>query len=326
MKLQQLKFLTAIAQSGLNITAAAAKLNASQPAISRQLRLLESELGFDIFAREGRTLTKITPAGQKVIERALRILHETRVIKDICADLRAEKHGTLAIGTTHTQARYVLPSVVKPFRERYPEVDLHLHQGTSEQLAELAQLDRIDLVIATGSRDLFPQLALLPCYQWHHRLIVPKSHPLARARKPTLAEVAAFPVITYAFSLAGRSSLHEVFSAAGLALDVALTARDADVIKTYVRVGLGVGIIADVACDPENDRDLVSSDMTHVFPAQTTWAGFIRGGRLRSYTYDFLQMFASHLTRELVERASNAKNQQETDALFADIPIPSRVS
>jgi LysR family cys regulon transcriptional activator len=216
MKLQQLRFLTAVAQNGLNITAAAAKLHASQPAISRQLKLLEDELGFDIFARSGRTLTKITPSGQQVIDRALRILHEARVIRRISDDFKEEARGTLAIGTTHTQARYVLPPVVKKFREKYPAVDLHLHQGTSEQIAEMAKLDRIDFAIATGSHDLFNQLVLLPCYQWHRCIVVPKAHPLARIEKPSLQQLAEHPIVTYVFSLTGPSSLHDLFAAAGL--------------------------------------------------------------------------------------------------------------
>jgi LysR family transcriptional regulator, cys regulon transcriptional activator len=317
MKLQQLRFLTAVAQNGLNITAAAARLHASQPAISRQLRLLEEELGFDIFARSGRTLVKVTPSGQKVIDRALRILHEARVIRRISDDFREEACGALSIGTTHTQARYVLPPIVKAFREKYPRVDLHLHQGTSEQIAEMARLDRIDFAIATGSHDLFSQLVLLPWYRWHRCIVVPKEHPLATVKKPTLAQLAQFPIVTYVFSLTGPSSLQEIFAAAGLTPDVALTARDADVIKTYVRLGLGVGIVADVSVDPEIDADLVPIDASHIFPAHTTWAGFMRGGLLRGYMYDFLQLLAPHLTRRAVERAAATASQEETDALFA---------
>jgi LysR family cys regulon transcriptional activator len=317
MKLQQLRFLTAVAQNGLNITAAAARLHASQPAISRQLRLLEEELGFDIFARSGRTLVKVTPSGQKVIDRALRILHEARVIRRISDDFREEACGTLSIGTTHTQARYVLPPVVKQFREKYPRVDLHLHQGTSEQIAEMARLDRIDFAIATGSHDLFHQLVLLPWYQWHRCIVVPREHPLAAVKKPALAQLAQFPIVTYVFSLTGPSSLQETFANAGLTPDVALTARDADVIKTYVRLGLGVGIVADVSIDPEADGDLVAIDASHIFPAHTTWAGFMRGGLLRGYMYDFLHLLAPHLTRRAVERAAATANQEETDALFA---------
>jgi LysR family transcriptional regulator, cys regulon transcriptional activator len=324
MKLQQLKFLAAIAQNELNITSAASKLRASQPALSRQLKLLEDELGFTIFQRSGRTLTKITPHGQKVIARALRILQETQAIKRISEETRGQEHGTLAIGTTHTQARYVLPPVIQQFRAKYPDVDLHLHQGTSEQIAEMARLDRIDFAIATGSRDLFETYVLLPCYRWHRRIVVPEDHPLAKIRKPALKQLAAYPIVTYVFSFDGPSSLSQLFAKAGLKLNVALTARDADVIKTYVRLGLGVGIIADVAVTDEEDRDLVAIDASHLFPVHTTWIGFARGGLLRGYMYDFMQLFAPHLTRRIVDRCARAEHDSEITDLFAKIELPLR--
>lgn len=322
MKLQQLRFLAAVAQSGLNITAAATRLRASQPAVSRQLKLLEEELGFDLFARNGRTLVKVTPFGQQVIDRALRILHEARVIRRIGEDFKDEARGTLSIGTTHTQARYVLPRVVQEFRAKYPAVKLHLHQGTSEQISALAKLDGIDLAIATGAHELFPQYVLLPCYRWFRRIVVPKDHVLSKIQRPTLTQLASFPIVTYVFSLSGPSSLQELFANEGLTPNIALTARDADVIKTYVRLGLGIGIVADVAIDAEKDADLLSIDASHLFPVHTTWAGFMRGSLLRGYMYDFLQLLAPHLTRRLVERASIASTQAEVDALFAAERLP----
>ncbi len=324
MKLQQLRYLAAVAQSGLNITAAAEKLHTSQPAVSKQLKLLEDELGFRIFVRSGRTLTKITPPGQQVIDRAVKILREVQNIKGISEDLKDEDRGTLSIGTTHTQARYVLPSVIQQFRTRYPNVRLHLHQGTSEQIAEMAALDRIDFAIATGSQDLFPNLILLPCYQWYRRIVVPHDHPLAQVKKPTLAQIAAYPIVTYVFSFTGSSSLPQIFAKAGLTANVALTARDADVIKTYVRLGFGVGILADVAVDPEADKDLVSIDASHLFPLHTTWIGFSRGGLLRRYMYEFMQLFAPHLNRRLIDRAAGATSPEEFEALFADVKLPIR--
>lgn len=324
MKLQQLRFLAAIAQSELNITSAASRLRTSQPAVSRQLKLLENELGFSIFQRSGRTLTKVTPTGQKVIARALRILQETQAIKRISEETNGQEQGTLAIGTTHTQARYVLPPVIQRFRAKYPEVDLHLHQGTSEQIAEMARLDRIDFAIATGSHELFENYLLLPCYQWQRRIVVPRSHPLAGAPKPTLKQLASYPIVTYVFSFDGPSSLTQLFAKAGLQLTVALTARDADVIKTYVRLGLGVGIIADVAVDEAQDHDLVSIDASHLFPVHTTWIGFARSGLLRGYMYDFVQLFAPHLTRRVIDRAARAENPEEVTQLLADISLPRR--
>ncbi|PZN30183.1 MAG: HTH-type transcriptional regulator CysB [Proteobacteria bacterium] len=322
MKLQQLRYLAAVAQNGLNITAAAERLHTSQPAVSKQIKLLEDELGFRIFVRSGRTLTKITPAGQQVVERAIKVLREVQNIKGISEEHRHEDRGVLSIGTTHTQARYVLPPVIQQFRAKYPHVRLHLHQGTSEQIAEMAALDRIDFAIATGSEDLFPNMVLLPSYRWYRQIMVPLDHPLAAIRKPTLKQVAAWPIVTYVFSFTGPSSLYQIFAKAGLTPNVALTARDADVIKTYVRLGMGIGILADVAVDPKEDRDLVAIDASHLFPIHTTWIGFTRGGLLRKYMYEFLQLFAPHLTRRLVDRAMNTETREEVEELFADVQLP----
>lgn len=324
MKLHQLRYLAAVAQSGLNITAAAQKLHTSQPGVSKQIKLLEDELGFQIFVREGRNLTRITPAGQKVIERALRILQEAQSIRDLSKELRDEGKGSLAIGTTHTQARYVLPDVIRQFRGRYPEVRLNLHQGTSEQIADLVANDVIDCAIATGSEHRFEDLTLLPCYRWHRAIVVPRKHPLAAVPRPTMKQLASHPLITYTFSLAGPSSLHEAFARAGLTPDVAITARDADVIKTYVRLGLGVGIVAPMAIDSQEDRDLVAIDAAHLFDGHTTWIGFRRGTLLRRYMYDFAQLLAPHLDRRRVERAHRLSSHEEVAELFADVELPLR--
>lgn len=324
MKLQQLRFLAAVAQNDLNITVAASKLCTTQPAVSKQLRLLEDELGFNIFVRSGRALSKITPPGERVVQCALRIMREAQNIKGISAEFKDEGRGTLSIGTTHTQARYVLPPVIREFRSRYPDVQFHLHQGTSEQIAEMAQSGRIDLAIATGSRDLFSQFVLLPCYRWHRRIIVPAGHPLAQVDRVTLKHLAKYPIVTYVFSFSGPSSLHDAFAAEGLRPNIALTARDADVIKTYVRLGLGVGVIADMALEQESDSDLVSIDASHLFPVLTTWIGFARDTLLRKYMYDFLSLFAPHLTRNLVDRAGKLRTQVEVDALLAEVPLPTR--
>src|SRR5687768_9414583 len=251
MKLHQLRYLAAVAQSGLNITAAAQKLHTSQPGVSKQIKLLEDELGFQIFVRQGRNLTRITPAGAQVIERALRILQEAQSIRDLSTELRDEGRGALSIGTTHTQARYVLPDVIREFRNRFPNVRLNLHQGTSEQIAEMVEHDRVDFVIATGSEQLFSELTVLPCYSWHRSVVVPRDHPLAASgARLSLKTLANYPLVTYTFSFTGPSSLNEAFAKTGLTPNVAITARDADVIKTYVRLGLGVGIVASMAMVP----------------------------------------------------------------------------
>ena len=324
MKLHQLRYLAAVAQNGLNITGAAQKLHTSQPGVSKQIKLLEDELGFQIFTREGRNLTRITPAGQQVIERAMRILQETQAIRDLATELRDEGRGSLSIGTTHTQARYVLPEVIRDFRARYPHVRLNLHQGTTEQIAEMVAQDRIDCAIATGSEHLFGDMTLLPCYRWHRVIVVPRDHPLATIPRPSLKQLAAYPLVTYTFSFTGPSSLSQAFAKATLTPDVAITARDADVIKAYVRLGLGVGIVAEMAVDPKEDLDLAAIDASHLFSAHVTWIGFRRGVLLRRYMYEFVQLLAPHLDRRLVERAHRMVTAAEVAQLFADIQLPER--
>lgn len=328
MKLQQLRYLAAVVQNDLNITAAAGKLGATQSAISKQLKLLEEELGFDVFARSGRTLTRVTQPGERVIGHALKMLREAQNIYGLSEDLREDARGSLSIGTTHTQARYVLPPIIQKFRHRYPNVQFHLHQGTSEQIAAMADIDLIDFAMATDSHELFARYVLLPCYQWNRRIIVPVGHPLTLIERPSLQDLASFPIVTYVFSFSGRSSLHRAFAEAGLTANVALTARDADVIKTYVRVGLGVGIVADVALDPRQDRGLVAIDASHLFSVHTTWIGFARDRLLRGYMYDLLALIAPHLDRDRIDRAARCSEQREVDALFArpketlGLPVP----
>lgn len=324
MKLQQLRYLVAVHENGLNITAAARQLHTSQPGVSRQIKMLEEELGFRLFEREGRALTRTTHAGEEIVARANNILREMHNIRRTSQDLRKAEGGTLSIATTHTQARYVLPPVIGEFRRRYPKVRLHLHQGTSEQIAELVARDRVDFAIATGSDDLFPHLVRLPLYRWHRSVVVPRSHPLATGGKLTLRKLAEHPIVTYVFSFSGRSSLPALFDAAGLSLDVALTAQDADVIKTYVRIGLGVGIVASIAVDPVADSDLAVLDARHLFDRHTTWIGFRRGALLRTYMYEFIERLAPHLPRRLVREAERSETQDEIDRVCGGLAIPVR--
>jgi LysR family transcriptional regulator, cys regulon transcriptional activator len=322
MKMHQLRYLLTIVQSGLNITAASRALHTSQPGISKQIRLLEEELGFQIFEREGRTITRVTTAGKAVVEHATRLMEEAENIRRLSADFQDENRGSMSIATTHTQARYVLPPVIKQFREKYPAVDLHLHQGTSEQIADLAAANRVDFSIATGSHELFPTLALMPCFRWHRDIVVPRDHPLAEIDKPTLRQVSEYPIVSYVFSFTGRSSLSELFERAGLPLDIALTARDSDVIKTYVRLGLGVGIVASMSYSEEEDADLVAIDGAHLFPEFVTWIGVRRGKLLRGYMYEFIRLFAPHLTRKLVDQALRARDAAGMKAAFDSVQVP----
>ena len=322
MKMHQLRYLLTIVQSGLNITAAARALHTSQPGISKQIRLLEEELGFQIFEREGRNITRVTTAGKAVVEHATRLMEEAENIRRLSADFQDENRGSMSIATTHTQARYVLPPVIKQFREKFPAVDLHLHQGTSEQIADLAAANRVDFSIATGSHELFPTLALMPCFRWHRDIVVPLDHPLARIDKPTLKQVSEYPIVSYVFSFTGRSSLSELFERAGLPLDIALTARDSDVIKTYVRLGLGVGIVASMSYSEGEDADLVAIDGAHLFPEFVTWIGVRRGKLLRGYMYEFIRLFAPHLTRKLVDHALRVRDAAGMKAAFDSVQVP----
>jgi LysR family cys regulon transcriptional activator len=325
MTLQQLKYLLAIADSGLNITAAAERLYTSQPGISKQLKLLEQELGVQLFTRKGKSLVAVTPAGRDVIARARKIMREVQNIRSLAREMSGEQEGTLSIATTHTQARYVLPDVLRAFRERYPKVNLELHQGTSEQIAELVAANRADFAIATGSRQLFPTLVILPCYEWDRIILVPKGHPLTRHQGPiSLEALAAHPLITYVFSSTGESSFKRAFADQGLEPRVVFTARDADIIKTYVRMGMGVGVIASMAYECADEKDLVALDAVGLFPRVKTWLGFRRDSVLRGYMADFASLFAPSLTTELVRRAAELPTQADVDALVADMKLPLR--
>ncbi len=324
MKLQQLRYLLAIVDNGLNITAAAEKLFTSQPGVSKQLKLLEEELGLQLFVRKGKSLGGVTAAGEQVIERARFIMAEAENIRTLAADYFQEEEGTLSIATTHTQARYVLPDVVRQFRKRYPQVTLNLHQGTSEQIADMVRANDIDFAIATGSHDLFRDLLLVPSYRWDRKIIVPNDHDLAKLdRQITLQDLAKFPLVTYVFSFDGQSSLKRAFVEQGLDPDVVFTARDADVIKTYVRMGLGVGIIAGMAKEDE-EEDMTTISATGLFPRSTTWIGFRKDVALRRYMLEFVRLFAPHITADQLEKTRHVRSQVEIDKLFIDTHIPTR--
>ena len=325
MKLQQLKYLLAIVDNGLNITAAAERLYTSQPGVSKQLKLLEEELGLQVFVRKGKSLGGITAAGEQVIDRARLIMAEVENIRSLASDYFHEEEGTLSIATTHTQARYVLPDVIREFRERYPRVNLNLHQGTSEQIADMLASNKIDFAIATGSRHLFPDLLLVPSYHWDRSIIVPKSHPLTTLeQKISLRDLVDYPLVTYVFSFSGESSLKRAFADQGLKPNVGFTARDADVIKTYVRMGLGVGIVASMAADCADRDDLQVIDAEGLFPRSTTWIGYRKNAVLRRYMVDFIQLFAEHLTPRQLADLQRAKDQEAVDALFSESELPLR--
>lgn len=322
MKLQQLRYIWEVAHHDLNVSATAQSLYTSQPGISKQIRLLEDELGVEIFSRSGKHLTRITPAGEAILRTAGEILRKVESIKQVAQEFSNEKKGSLSLATTHTQARYALPNVIEGFIDKYPDVSLHMHQGTPMQISEMAADGSVDFAIATEALDLFSDLIMLPCYRWNRCILVPRNHPLAQISELTLEDVAKYPIVTYVFGFTGRSKLDEAFMQRGLAPRVVFTAADADVIKTYVRLGLGIGITAKMAYNPEIDSDLVALDASHLFGSSVTKIGFRRGTFLRGFMYEFIEALAPHLTKDIVNEAFNRHSKLELDELFSHIELP----
>ncbi len=321
MKLQQLKYIWEVARHDLNVSATAESLFTSQPGISKQIRMLEDELGVQIFRRSGKHLTELTPVGKAIVSVAGEILDKVNNVKQIAQQFADSSKGSLSIATTHTQARYVLPPIITAFTEKYPAVTLNMHQGTPVQISELASNGTVDFAIATEALELFDNLVMMPCYRWNRSLIVPEDHPLVKVKRLTLEQIASYPIVTYVFGFTGRSQLDKAFDAAGLKPQVVFTASDADVIKTYVKLGLGVGIIASMAYNPTSDSGLVAKDCSHLFMPSTTKIGFRRGTFLRGYMYDFIQLFAPHLTRQVIDTAAVADREQ-IEQLFEGRDLP----
>jgi len=322
MKLQQLRYIVEVLNNNLNVSATAEALFTSQPGISKQVRMLEDELGIQIFGRSGKHLTHVTSAGQEVINIAQQILSKVEGIKAVAREHTQPDEGKLRIATTHTQARYALPEVIQGFIKKYSKVSLQMSQGTPAQISDSAAKGDADFAIATESLHLYNDLVMLPCYHWNRSIIVKKDHPLARKQNLTIADIAQYSLVTYVFGFTGRSELDAAFEKAGAEPKIAFTATDADVIKTYVRSGLGIGIIAKMAYDQESDNDLVALDASHLFDYSTTMIGCLRGTFLRGYMYRFFELFAPHLTRDRVEEAFKAANQSEVDALFSNLSLP----
>jgi LysR family cys regulon transcriptional activator len=285
MKLQQLRYIVEVQNHKLNVSATAESLFTSQPGISKQVRMLEDELGVQIFGRSGKHLTHVTGAGEEIINISREILSKVEGIKAVANEHTLPDQGKLNIATTHTQARYALPSVIQGFMKKYPAVSLHMHQGTPQQISDAAARGDADFAIATEALHLYSDLVMLPCYHWNRSIVVAKDHPLAqKADNLTVADIAQYPLITYVFGFTGRSELDKAFNAHGLEPHIVFTATDADVIKTYVRLGLGVGVVASMAVDQLSDTDLVCIDASHLFEASTTKIGF-RKGSFFTYLY-----------------------------------------
>lgn len=322
MKLQQLRYVWEVAHHDLNVSATAQSLYTSQPGISKQIRLLEDELGVQIFSRSGKHLTRVTTAGEEILKVAGEILRKVETIKQLSQEFSAPNHGSLSIATTHTQARYALPPVIKTFIEKYPHVSLHMNQGTPVQISEMAAEAAVDFAIATEALELFSDLLMMPCYRWNRCILVPRGHPLTELENVGIEDVAEHPIVTYVFGFTGRSRLDEAFNDRGLVPRVVFTATDADVIKTYVRLGLGVGIVAHMAYNPVEDADLVAIEAKHLFKSSITSIGFRRGTFLRGFMYDFISMFAPHLTRDVVNHACEIQSREELEHYFSAFELP----
>ncbi len=303
MKLHQLRYIREVARQGLNVSIAAEALHTSQPGVSKQIQLLEEELNLQIFKRNGKRLVGVTEPGAAILQMAERVLHEMENIRRVGDEFSHEDTGNLVIAATHTQARYRLPAAVKTFMEAFPKVHLAIHQGNPTQVSEQVMRGEADIGLATEAISNYRELVTLPCYQWNRCVVAPIGHPLLDDAPLTLEKIARYPVVTYDFSFAGGSMVNRVFSEHGLQLNVALTAIDSDVIKTYVELGLGVGLLAQMAYNPERDRNLVMLDASHLFPASTTYLGIRRDAYLRGYQYEFIRAIAPHLDRAAVDAA-----------------------
>jgi LysR family cys regulon transcriptional activator len=301
---QQLRSVREAARCNFNLTEVAAMLFTSQPGVSRQIRELEEELGIEIFVRAGKRLTGLTPPGVAILPIVERLLLDAENIKRAGQDFSAELEGQLTVAATHSQARYALPQVVKEFREKFPKVKLHLHQGSPKQVAAMLIAGEADIGVATEALNDYTQLVTLPCYRWTHSVVVPHGHPLMSDNSEvTLEQLTRFPIITYEVGYTGRSHIDDAFHAQGLQPDVVLTAMDADVIKTYVELGMGIGIVASIAVDEERDRNLGIIDAGHLFAVNVTRLGLRKGAWLRGFAYSFVELFAPTLTREVITAA-----------------------
>ena len=310
MNFQQLKAVREATRSGYNLTEVANVLYTSQPGVSRQIRELEEELGVDIFVRAGKRLTGLTPPGEAILPIVDRLLLEADNLRRAGADFHASRSGQLSIAATHSQARYALPMVVRDFRAQFPDVALHLHQGSPRQVAEMLLSGAADIGVATEALTGYASLATLPGYRWTHSVVVPPEHPLLQAGGAvSLQALAQYPIITYEQGYTGRAHIDEAFAAAGISTNVVLTAMDADVIKTYVELGMGIGIVASIAFDENRDRQLRALDAGHLFKVNTTRIALRKGVWLRAYALQFIESFVPTLTKDIVQQAVAASAQ-----------------
>lgn len=301
MNLQQLRYVHEVARRGLNVSDAAEALYTSQPGVSKQIRQLESELGVEVFVRHGKRLIGVTEPGRAILSIAERMLNDLDNLKQVGEEFSNETEGSLSVATTHTQARYALPAVVRDFLQRYPKVRLSLHQGNPRQVSEMVLNGEADVAIATELLPDEPELVTLPCQQWNRCIVAVPRHPVLKEAPLTLEAIARYPLITYDDAFTGRSKVNKAFLGRGLKPNVVLTALDSDVIKTYVAMDLGIGILARMAYDPVEDRKLGMVDASHLFESSTTRVGLRRNAYLRGYVYSFIELVAPHLSRRMID-------------------------
>jgi LysR family cys regulon transcriptional activator len=322
LKLQQLRFLDAVVRNNLNVSAAAEELYTSQPGVSHQIKLLEDELDIQIFERSGKKLTAISPAGHAILEHVSNLLNNARSIKQAAREFSKSNRGSLTIATTHTQAQFILPPILQGFSRRYPHIELRVHQGNPKSMCKLAANNQVDFVIASEVIDERGELVTIPAYRWNRYIVVPPDHELARLEEITLNDLASYPILTYMLGLTGRSQLDKTFQQANLEPRVAFTATDSDVIKTYVRLGMGAGIIAEMACR-EEDSDLVYLDARHLFPDSVIKIGFRHSRHISAYQFDFLHMVAPYLEMETIRQLAALRTVGEREQLLRQAEIPS---
>lgn len=302
MKFHQLRYVHEVVKQQLNISAAADVLHTSQPGVSKQIQLLEEELGLQIFLRNGKRLIGVSEPGQKIVELAAQVMFDMQNIKRVGEEYSHEDAGTLTIATTHTQARYKLPAAVKQFIAQYPNVKLTIHQGNPAQVTEQVASGEADIGIATESISTNERLVCLPCYEWNRCLVLPSEHPLLNVKRLELKHLAQYPLVTYDFAFTGGTLVSKVFHDAGVNPNVVLTAIDADVIKTYVNLGLGIGLIGDMAYDEVRDAPLQQIDCSHLFPNSTTYLGVRKDAFMREYMLNFICMLSPQYDKKTLQR------------------------
>ena len=322
MNIRQLRYISMVAKNGLNMSTTAEKLYTSQPGVSKQIKQLEDELGVQIFERRGRQITRVTAAGEAVIEQADRVLIEIESLRRAAKEFSDPGSGDISMAMTHTVARYAFPPIVQAFSQRYPRVKIHFHLATPSQIADQVSKGTVNFGIATEVMTYFEDLISLPCYRWRRAVLVPAGHPLSQENPLTLAALARYPLATYTFGFDPGAPLDTAFRSEGLSPEVSFTATDADVIKTYVRLGHGVGIVAALAYDQTLDTDLHCIDASHLFEVSIAHIVFRRGSFIRQHMYDFLNIFAPHLTEEVIRTAQSPKGKANLTALLENTELP----